>query len=93
MLLAYTFGLGLAFATLVVLIFVWVLVAVRIVRRNDIGVVGKVLWIVAILVIPLVGLLVYFLWDAARPVQLIECARPRDGEGGIRTLEAGIFPT
>ena len=36
-------------------------------RRNDIGVLGKVLWIVAILVIPLVGLLAYFLWDAARP--------------------------
>ena len=67
MLLAYTFGQGLASAALVAFIFVWFLVAVRIVRRNDIGVLGKVLWIVAILVIPLVGLLAYFLWDAARP--------------------------
>ncbi len=67
MLLAYTFGQGLATAALVAFIFVWFLVAVRIVRRNDIGVLGKVLWIVAILVIPLVGLLAYFLWDAARP--------------------------
>jgi hypothetical protein len=66
-LLAYTFGLGLATAALVAFIFVWFLVAVRIIRRNDIGVLGKVLWIVAILVIPLVGLLAYFLWDAARP--------------------------
>jgi hypothetical protein len=66
-LLAYTFGQGLATAALVAFIFVWFLVAVRIVRRNDIGVLGKVLWIVAILVIPLVGLLAYFLWDAARP--------------------------
>ncbi len=65
--LAYTFGLGLAFATLVVWIFVWVLVAVRVLRRDDIGVGGKVLWIVAILVVPVVGLFVYFLWDAARP--------------------------
>ena len=53
MLLAYTFGEGLAAAALVTFIFVWFLVAVRIVRRDDIGVLGKVLWIVAILVIPL----------------------------------------
>ena len=65
--LAYTFGQGLATAALVTFIFVWFLVAVRIIRRDDIGVLGKVVWIVAILVIPLVGLLAYFLWDAARP--------------------------
>lgn len=65
--LAYTFGQGLATAALVTFIFVWFLVAVRIVRRDDLGVLGKVLWIVAILVVPLVGLLVYFLWDAAKP--------------------------
>ena len=67
MLLAYTFGTGLAFAALVAFLFVWFLVAIRIVRRNDLGVLGKVLWIVAILVIPVAGLLVYFIWDAARP--------------------------
>ena len=67
MLLAYTFGQGLATAALVAFVFVWFLVAVRIMRRDDIGVLGKALWIVAILVIPLVGLLAYFLWDAARP--------------------------
>jgi hypothetical protein len=66
-LLAYTFGQGLATAALVTFFFVWFLVAIRIVRRDDIGVLGKVLWIVGILVIPLVGLLVYFLWDAAQP--------------------------
>jgi Phospholipase_D-nuclease N-terminal len=57
----------LALAALVAWIFVWLLVAVRVVRRDDIGVGGKVLWIVVILVLPIVGLLVYFLWDAARP--------------------------
>ena len=67
MLLAYTFGQGFAAVTLAVFLFVWALVAVRIVRRDDLSVLGKVLWIVAILVIPLVGLLVYFIWDAARP--------------------------
>jgi hypothetical protein len=65
--LAYTFGTGLAFAALAAFLFVWALVAVRIVRRNDLSVLGKVLWIVAILVLPLAGLLVYFIWDAARP--------------------------
>jgi hypothetical protein len=66
-LLAYSFGWGLAAVTLVVFLFVWFLVAIRIVRRDDLGVLGKVLWIVAILVLPVLGLLVYFLWDAARP--------------------------
>ena len=56
--LAYTFGVGLATAAVVVWIFVWILVAVRVVRRPDIGVGGKVLWIVAILVLPILGLLV-----------------------------------
>jgi hypothetical protein len=66
-LLAYTFGWGLATITLAAFLFVWFLVAIRIVRRDDLSVLGKVLWIVAILVIPLGGLLVYFIWDAARP--------------------------
>jgi hypothetical protein len=57
----------LAIAALVAWIFVWLLVAVRVVRRHDLGAGGKALWIVVILVFPVVGLLVYFLWDASRP--------------------------
>jgi hypothetical protein len=41
-------------------------VAIRVLKRNDIGVGGKILWLVAILVLPLLGLLLYFLWDASR---------------------------
>ena len=67
--LAYTFGTGFAAVALALWIFVWLLVAVRIIRRRDLGIVGKVLWLVIILVVPLVGLFVYFLWDAARPRQ------------------------
>ena len=67
MLLAYTFGQGFAAVTLAAFLFVWALVAVRIVRRNDLSGLAKALWIVAILVIPLGGLLVYFMWDASRP--------------------------
>jgi hypothetical protein len=66
-LVAYTFGQGLATAALAAFLFVWFLVAIRVIRRNDLSVLGKVLWIVAILVIPIGGLLVYFIWDAARP--------------------------
>jgi hypothetical protein len=57
----------LATAALVAWIFVWFLVAGRVFRRDDISAGGKALWIVVILVFPIVGLLVYFLWDAARP--------------------------
>ena len=65
--LAYTFGTGLAAAALILWIVVWLLVAVRVLRRHDLGVAGKLLWLVVILVVPLLGLFAYFLWDAARP--------------------------
>jgi hypothetical protein len=65
--LSYTFGTGLAAAALVAWILVWLLVAVRVLRRRDLGLGGKLLWLVVILVVPLVGLFVYFLWDATRP--------------------------
>jgi Phospholipase_D-nuclease N-terminal len=57
----------LATAALIAWIAVWLIVAYRVVQRQDIGVAAKVVWIVLILIFPLVGLLVYFLWDAARP--------------------------
>ncbi len=57
----------LATAAMVAWIVVWVLVAYRVFQREDLSVAAKALWIVLILIFPLVGLLVYFLWDAARP--------------------------
>ena len=57
----------LATAALIVWIIVWLIVAYRVVIRPDLGVAAKALWIVLILIFPIVGLLVYFLWDAARP--------------------------
>ena len=57
----------LATAALVVWIIVWLIVAYRVVMRDDLGVAAKVVWIILILIFPIVGLLVYFLWDAARP--------------------------
>ena len=67
--LAYTFGTGLAGIALIAWIVVWLVVAVRIVRRSDLGFGGKVFWLVFILVVPLLGLLIYFVWDAARPAR------------------------
>jgi magnesium-transporting ATPase (P-type) len=67
--LAYTFGTGLAGIALIAWIVVWLVFAVRIVRRSDLGFGGKVFWLVIILVIPLVGLLIYVLWDASRPAR------------------------
>ena len=65
--LAYTFGKGLAGIVLILWIVVWLFVAVNVVRRRDLGLVGKLIWLVVILVLPVVGLLVYFLWDASKP--------------------------
>jgi hypothetical protein len=57
----------LATAALIAWIIVWLIVAYRVVMRGDLGVAAKVVWIILILVFPIVGLLVFFLWDAARP--------------------------
>ena len=56
----------LAAAAVVAWVAVWILVAVRVLRRDDLSAAGKIMWLIAILVLPIVGLLVYFLWDAAR---------------------------
>jgi hypothetical protein len=64
--LAYTFGTGFFAIAVLVWILVWLVIAVSVVRRRDLGSVGKVFWLVVILVIPLVGLFIYFLWDATR---------------------------
>jgi len=65
-LLAYTFGTTLALAAVACWIFVWALVAVRVLKRRDLGFGGKAIWLAVILLIPLLGLFVYFLWDASR---------------------------
>ena len=64
--LAYEFGQGLVAAVLVAWILVWLLIAERIVRRRDLGIAGKLLWLVVILAVPFIGLFVYSLWSASR---------------------------
>ena len=65
--LAYEFGTLLAIAALAAWAIAWIVGAVDIFRRRDLGVGGKVLWLVIILVLPIVGLLVYYLFAAAAP--------------------------
>jgi hypothetical protein len=52
---------------LIAWILVWLMVAYRILTRQDIGVAAKIVWIVLILIFNVVGLFVYFLWDAFKP--------------------------
>jgi Phospholipase_D-nuclease N-terminal len=65
--LAYTFGQFLATAALVAFLVAWVVAAAGVLRRGDLGAIGKTLWIVAMLVLPLIGLLAYYLWQAVNP--------------------------
>ena len=65
--LAYTFGTILAVMALAAWAIAWVVGAVDIFRRRDLGVGGKLLWLLVLLVLPIVGLLVYYLFAAARP--------------------------
>ena len=65
--LAYEFGTLLFILALAAWAVAWIVGAVDIFRRRDLGVGGKVLWLVVLLVLPIVGLLVYYLFAAARP--------------------------
>ena len=65
--LAYTFGTLFAVLALAAWAVAWVVGAIDIFRRRDLGVGGKVLWLLVLLVLPIVGLLVYYLFAAARP--------------------------
>jgi len=67
MILAYTFGMFLAIAALIAWAIAWVVGAISVFRRHDLGAGGKVVWLVVLLVLPILGLLIYYLWDAARP--------------------------
>ena len=48
-------------------ILAWFVGAFSVLRRGDLGVGGKALWLVVLLVLPFLGLLVYYLWQAANP--------------------------
>ncbi len=48
-------------------ILAWVVGAVAVFRRGDLGIGGKALWLVVLLVFPFLGLLVFYLWQAASP--------------------------
>ena len=65
--LAYEFGTLLVLLALAAWAVAWIVGAVDIFRRRDLGVGGKVLWLVVLLVLPIVGLLVYYLFAAAAP--------------------------
>jgi hypothetical protein len=65
--LAYTFGSLLLVAAIAAWAIAWVAGAISVFRRYDIGAGGKAVWLIVFLVLPVVGLLSYHLWDAARP--------------------------
>jgi hypothetical protein len=65
--LAYEFGTLLAVLAVAAWAVAWIVGAIDVFRRRDLGVGGKVLWLVVLLVLPIVGLLVYYLFAAARP--------------------------
>ena len=65
--LAYTFGMGLATAAVIAWAVAWVVGAVSVFRRGDLGVGAKLLWLLVLLVVPIVGLFIYYIWQAAVP--------------------------
>jgi phospholipase D-like protein len=67
--LAYEYGTLLVAAAAVLWLVLWVGVVIEVIRRRDLGIGGKVLWIVIVLVLPFIGLFIYALFRAARPAR------------------------
>ena len=67
--LAYEYGTLLVAAAVALWLVLWVGVVIEVVRRRDLGIGGKALWIVIVLVLPFIGLFVYALFRAARPAR------------------------
>jgi len=60
------------------LLLIWVLTLVDLFRRHDLPTGRKVLWAVVVLVLPVVGVIMYFI---ARPPQPTDRAASLDGVG------------
>lgn len=60
------------------LLLIWVLTVVDLLRRHDLSGPGKVLWALVVLLIPVVGVIVYFV---ARPPQPTDRPATLDGVG------------
>jgi Phospholipase_D-nuclease N-terminal len=58
--IGYEFGTLLLFAAMVLWIALWIYGAVDAIRRRDLTVGMKILWLVVLLVLPMIGLFVYF---------------------------------
>jgi hypothetical protein len=65
--LAYTFGTLLVTIAIVAWIACWVGGAVDVFRRTDLSGGAKVLWLCVLILIPFLGLFVYYLARAASP--------------------------
>jgi hypothetical protein len=57
----------LVYAAVAAWLLAWAVGALGVLRRRDLGAGGKVLWLVILLVLPIVGLFVWYLWQAANP--------------------------
>ncbi len=66
------------------LLIIWVLTLVDIIRRRDLGTGRKVLWALAVLVVPIVGVIVYFV---VRPPQTGDKYLPPEAGEGDASLE------
>jgi phospholipase D-like protein len=63
----------------IVLLLIWILALVDIIRRRDLGTGAKVLWALLVLIVPIIGLIIYFV---ARPAQPGDRDLPSETQGG-----------
>lgn len=66
------------------LLLIWVLTMVDVVRRHDLRTSSKVLWALVVLLVPVIGVIVYFI---ARPPQAGDRGFPAETAQGEAPLE------
>jgi hypothetical protein len=68
----------LAVLIVIPLLLIWVLTLVDLFRRQDLSTGGKVLWALVVLILPVIGVIIYFV---ARPPQPTDRVATLDGIG------------
>ena len=63
-LLAYRPGTLIGIAAIVAWLVCWVIGAIDIFKRRDLGAGGKIIWLLVLILLPIVGLLVYYIASA-----------------------------
>jgi Phospholipase_D-nuclease N-terminal len=71
------------------LLIIWALTLVDIIRRRDLGAWGKVLWALAALVFPIVGVIVYLIVRPPQAADQYPASATQEGDASFEPMRHG----